>query len=181
MERLDLRHTASRTVSRCTNLAPELHMESIKNHLKNHLPVLPGIRVSWTLTGGCDNSNQIRSTKGVSNMSAIGYEQGIIGNTPKTKQVEELYVAAFKVPVGEGAFAEMIMSGIYADGEMMFARSSVEHDPNAVPSLIRFCKEIEEERGLSWRLLKFDREGVHELDKGLYEEYQNWFEARNLM
>jgi len=123
----------------------------------------------------------IKNHKGVSNMSAIGCEQGMIGNTPKTKQVEELYVAAFKVPVGEGAFAEMIMSGIYADGEMMFARSSVEHDPNAVPSLIRFCKEIEEERGLSWRLLKFDREGLHELDKGLYEEYQNWFEARNLM
>ena len=154
MARLYSRYITSRTVSRCTNLAPELHgvyVECVKIH------------------------------KGVSNMSAIGNEQGMIGNTPKTKQVEELYVAAFKVPVGEGSFAEMIMSGIYADGEMMFARSSVEHDPNAVPSLIRFCKEIEQERGLSWRLLKFDRKGVHELDKGLYEEYQNWFEARNLM
>ena len=113
-------------------------------------------------------------------MSAISYEEGITSNAPKTKHVEVLYVAAFKVPVGDGSFAEMIMSGIYTDGETMFARSSVEHDPNAVPSLIRFCKEIEQERGLSWRLLKFDREGVHELDKGLYEEYQNWFKTRNL-
>lgn len=114
-------------------------------------------------------------------MSAIGLEQEMIGNSPRTRRVEELYVAAFKVPVGDGAFAEIIMSGIYGDGETMFARSTVEHEANAVPSLIRFCKEIEQERGLSWRLLKFDREGIHELDKALYEEYLNWVEAKKLM
>ncbi len=114
-------------------------------------------------------------------MSAIGQERETIGNAPGTRRVEELYVAAFKVPVGEGTFAEIIMSGIYGDGETMFARSTVEHEANAVPSLIRFCKEIEQERGLSWRLLKFDREGIHELDKGLYEEYLNWIEVKKLM
>lgn len=114
-------------------------------------------------------------------MSAIVHEGEMIGNTSRTRRVEELYVAAFKVPVGEGAFAEIIMSGIYGDGKTMFARSTVEHEPNAVPSLIRFCKEIEEEQGLSWRLLKFDREGIHELDKGLYEEYLDWIEAKKLM
>jgi hypothetical protein len=107
-------------------------------------------------------------------MSAIGHKREAIDNTPSTIRVEEIYVAAFEVPVGDGAFAEVIMSGIYGDGEMMFARSTVEHEPNAVPSLIRLCKEIEQERGLSWRLLKFDSEGVHELDKHLYEEYLNW-------
>ena len=115
-------------------------------------------------------------------MSAIGsQERETLSNAPGIRRVEELYVAAFKVPVGEGAFAEIIMSGIYGDGETMFARSTVEHEANAVPSLIRFCKEIEEERGLSWRLLKFDREGIHELDKGLYEEYLHWIEAKELM
>jgi hypothetical protein len=114
-------------------------------------------------------------------MSAISHEWEMISNTTRIRRVEEVYVAAFKVPVGEGTFAEIIMSGIYGDGETMFARSTVEHDSNAVPSLIRFCKEIEEERGLSWRLLKFDREGIHELDKGLYEEYLNWIEAKKLM
>ena len=107
-------------------------------------------------------------------MSAIGNKRETIGNTPETRRVEEVYVAAFQVPVGDGVFAEVIMSGIYGDGEMMFARSTVEHEPNAVPSLIRLCKEIEQERGLSWRLLKFDRKGVHELDKHVYEEYLNW-------
>jgi hypothetical protein len=107
-------------------------------------------------------------------MSATGHKRETIDNTPKTRRVEELYVAAFEVPVGDGVFAEVIMSGIYGDGKMMFARSTVEHETNAVPSLIRLCKEIEQKRGLSWRLLKFDREGVHELDKHVYEEYLNW-------
>lgn len=107
-------------------------------------------------------------------MSTTGHKRETIGNTPRTRRVEELYVAAFKVPVGDGVFAEVIMSGIYGDGETMFARSTVEHEQNAVPSLIRLCKEIEHERGLSWRLLKFDSEGVRELEKHLYEEYLNW-------
>lgn len=156
-------------------------MEQIKIYLKNHLVALLGNRVSWALAGRYDNNHPRRNTRGCSNMSAIGHERETIGNTSRTRRVEELYVAAFKVPVGEGAFAEIIMSGIYGDGEAMFARSTVEHEPNAVPSLIRFCKEIEEERGLSWRLLRFDREGIHELDKGLYEEYLHWIEAKKLM
>jgi len=107
-------------------------------------------------------------------MSTTGHKRETTGNTPRTRRVEELYVAAFEVPVGDGVFAEVIMCGIYGDGKMMCARSTVEHEQNAVPSLIRLCKEIEHERGLSWRLLKFDSEGVHELDKHLYEEYLNW-------
>jgi len=85
-------------------------------------------------------------------MSTTGHKRETIGNTPRTRRtrrVEELYVTAFEVPVGDGVFAEVIMSGIYGDGEMMFARSTVEHEQNAVPSLIRLCKEIEHERGLS--------------------------------
>jgi len=107
-------------------------------------------------------------------MSTTGHKRKAIGSRPRTRRVEELYVAAFKVPAGDGLFAEVIMCGIHRDGETMFARSTVEHEQNAVPSLIRLCKEIEHERGLSWRLLKFDSEGIHELDKHLYEEYLNW-------
>ena len=107
-------------------------------------------------------------------MLTTGHKRETIGNTPKTRRVEEIYVAAFEVPVGEGVFAEVIMSGIYGDGKTMFARSTVEHESNAIPSLLRLCKEIEQERGLSWRLLKFDSEGLHELDKHVYEEYLSW-------
>jgi len=107
-------------------------------------------------------------------MSTTAHKRETIGNTPKTRRVEEIYVAAFEVPVGDGVFAEVIMSGIYGDGKTMFARSTVEHESNAIPSLIRLCKEIEQERGLSWRLLKFDSKGLHELDKHVYEEYLSW-------
>ena len=34
-------------------------------------------------------------------------------------------------------------------------RSTVEHDPKALLSLISFCRNIERESGLSWRLLHF--------------------------
>jgi hypothetical protein len=56
---------------------------------------------------------------------------------------------------------------------MMFAPSHVEQRPNSLSYLLSRCKQIEEEQGISWRLLKLDEEGVHELDTGPYREYLN--------
>lgn len=114
-------------------------------------------------------------------MNSATIECKSTGDGIKTRQVEELYVAAFTMPVGRNEFAEVIMSGIYGNGQTMIARSTVEHDLKAVPSLIRLCKEIEQEHGLSWRLLKFDRSGIHELDRTLYEEYLEWVGTHELM
>jgi hypothetical protein len=56
---------------------------------------------------------------------------------------------------------------------MMFAPSHVEHRPNSLSYLISRCKQIEEEQGISWRLLKLDGEGIHELGTGPYKEHLN--------
>ena len=92
---------------------------------------------------------------------------------PKSNRVEEFYVAAFSVPVGDGTFTEVIMRGIYGDNQMMFAPSHVEHRPNSLSYLISRCKQIEEEQGISWRLLKLDGGGIHELGTGPYKEHLN--------
>ncbi|MES0363128.1 MAG: hypothetical protein ABUK14_04175 [Desulfobacteria bacterium] len=92
---------------------------------------------------------------------------------PKTNRVEEFYVAAFRVPVGDGTFTEVIMRGIYGDNQMMFAPNHVEHRPNSLSYLISRCKQIEEEQGISWRLLKLDGEGIHELGTSPYKEHLN--------
>ena len=91
----------------------------------------------------------------------------------KTNRVEEFYVAAFSVPVGDGTFTEVIMRGIYGDNQMMFAASHVEHRPNSLSYLISRCRQIEEEQGIAWRLLKLDGEGIHELGTGPYKEHLN--------
>jgi len=84
----------------------------------------------------------------------------------KDSKITELYVGAFTLPHGE-----TIISGIYADGEYQFAQATVEHTLNAVPSLIRLCNKIQEEKGWSWRLLKFSRDGINELDKQIYQDF----------
>ena len=106
-------------------------------------------------------------------MLNLRHERKTIRTRPKTNRVEEFYVAAFSVPVGDGTFTEVIMRGIYGDNQMMFAPSHVEQRPNSLSYLLSRCKQIEEEQGISWRLLKLDEEGVHELDTGPYREYLN--------
>ena len=97
--------------------------------------------------------------------------QQITTMEPEIEKIEVLYAAAFQVPVGDGSFTEVIMSGIYEDQGVTYAQATVESDGRALPSLIRLCQEIEFQKGLSWRLLKFSKDGIKELDKELYKEY----------
>jgi hypothetical protein len=101
------------------------------------------------------------------------HEQKKIRTKPKTNRVEEYYVAAFSVPVGDGTFTEVIMRGVYSDNEMVFSPPHVEHGPNSLSYLLSRCRQIEEEQGVSWRLLKLDGEGIHELGIGPYKEHLN--------
>ena len=96
------------------------------------------------------------------------------------KEIKELYAGVFKVPFDDG-YAEAIMCGVYEDGQNMFARSTIEYEPKGLPALIRLCKQIELEKGLSWRLVKFDEDGIHELDRLLCEEYVDWIDTRSLI
>ena len=100
-------------------------------------------------------------------------ERECIRHKLKTNRVEEFYVAAFRVPLGDGKYAEVIATGMNDDGEMTFEPDSNGNRKNAVSSLICLCKQIEEDQGLAWRLLKFDKAGFHELDEGPYLEYLN--------
>jgi len=98
----------------------------------------------------------------------------------QTRQISTLYAGVFKVPIHDGFF-ETFLCGFSESGQDMVARTTIEHEARALPSLVRLCQEIEAEKGLSWRLLKFDEEGVEELDKSLYEEYLNWMDSRPLI
>jgi hypothetical protein len=98
----------------------------------------------------------------------------------QTREIKTLYAGVFKVPMHNGFF-ETFLCGFSENGQNMIARTTIEHEARALPSLVRLCKEIEEDKGLSWRLLKFDEEGVEELDKAVYEEYLDWMDSRPLM
>jgi hypothetical protein len=97
----------------------------------------------------------------------------MIRTRPKTNRVQEFYVAAFSVPVGDGTFTEVIMSNVRDDNQMKFSPTHVAHGPNSLSYFLSRCKQIEEEQAVSWRLLKLDEEGVHELGTGPYKEYLN--------
>ena len=100
-------------------------------------------------------------------------ERKVTRNKIKTNRVEEFYVAAFTVPFGDGTFTEVIMRGVYGDNQMMFASNHVEQRHNSLSYLLSRCRQIEEEQGISWRLLKLDGDGIHELGAGPYQEHLN--------
>ena len=100
--------------------------------------------------------------------------------TEHTRQVKALYAGIFKVPIPDGFF-ETFLCGFCENGQDMVARTTIEHEAKALPDLVRLCKQIESDKGLSWRLLKFDEDGVEELDKDVYEEYLDWIDNRKLV
>ena len=91
-------------------------------------------------------------------------------NFKAIEQVEERYVALFPVRVfGEAIKAETILAGQLIDPKkpgQMRIRATVETDYTAVPDLVALCdKIVEQTEGIeSYRLLKFDKNGIHELD-----------------
>jgi hypothetical protein len=94
------------------------------------------------------------------------------------ERVTEIYVAVFPVPVSEDRMAEVILAG-YQKGSslpnMSLVRATVETQAEAVPDLVRLCDEIveqQEEIG-SYRLLKFNRNGIQILNPGDFRTFEH--------
>ena len=83
-----------------------------------------------------------------------------------TERVTEIYVAVFPVTVSEDRMTEVILAGYQKDPDrpqMMQVRATVETQAEAVNDLIELCDEIVDEQKeiTSYRLLKFDKDGIH--------------------
>ncbi|MGB9499130.1 MAG: hypothetical protein ACKVE4_05140 [Dissulfuribacterales bacterium] len=83
--------------------------------------------------------------------------------------VTEIYVAVFPVPVSENLRTEVILAGYKKDPDMptmLQVQATIETHADAVQDLIALCDEIvdEQEEIESYRLLKFDKEGIHILN-----------------
>jgi hypothetical protein len=92
------------------------------------------------------------------------------------ERVTEIYVAVFPVPISEGRMAEVILAG-YQKGStrpnMSLVRATLETHAEAVPDLVKLCDEIveqQEEIG-SYRLLKFDNNGIQILNPGDFRTF----------
>jgi len=82
------------------------------------------------------------------------------------ERVTEIYVAVFPVPVSDNQMTEVILAGYQKDPHrphMMQIRATVETHKEAVKDLVELCDEIVDEQDEieSYRLLKFDKEGIH--------------------
>ena len=100
----------------------------------------------------------------------------------KIERVTEIYVAVFPMRFKEDQMAEVILAGFKKDPNwpnMSQVRATVETHVNAVPDLVELCDEIvdEQEEIESYRLLKFDKYGIHVLSP---DEFRNPGEFRNL-
>jgi len=83
-------------------------------------------------------------------------------------RVTEIYVAVFPVWVNKERMTEVILAGYKKDPDlpgMSQVRATVETHGEAVPDLIQLCDEIvHDQEGIeSYRLLKFDKFGIHTL------------------
>jgi hypothetical protein len=96
----------------------------------------------------------------------------------RIERVTEIYVAVFPVPITDGRMAEVILAG-YQKGStlpnMSLVRATVETHAEAVPDLVKLCDEIveqQEEIG-SYRLLKFDSNGIQILNPGDFRMFEH--------
>jgi hypothetical protein len=101
---------------------------------------------------------------------------------PTIEQVTEIYVAVFPVPVDENRRVEVILAGYQRNPEIpntSIVRATVETHAAAVPELVALCDEIvlDQSEIVSYRLLRFDRDGVHVLRpddfRSLDQKYSN--------
>ena len=86
----------------------------------------------------------------------------------KVETVTEIYVAVFPVRFSNERSAEVILAGFKKDPHWPNSsqvRATVETHAEAVPDLVSLCDEIvdEQEEIESYRLLKFDKNGIHTL------------------
>jgi len=98
----------------------------------------------------------------------------------KIERITEIYVAVFPVRFNEDQSAEVVLAGVKKDPDwpnMSQVRATVETVVNAVPDLVTLCDEIvdEQQEIESYRLLKFDKDGVHILSP---DDYRNLADFR---
>ena len=84
----------------------------------------------------------------------------------KIQPVTEIYVAVFPMPLDENEATEVILAGYRKDPDqpnLSQVRATVETHAGAVQDLVELCDEIVEtqEEIHSYRLLKFDKDGIH--------------------
>lgn len=97
-------------------------------------------------------------------------------NHPTIEWVKEIYVAVFPVQVlDQPVKAETILAGQQQDPRYpgrARVRATVETNLAAVPDLVALCNQIvEQTEGIgSYRLLKFDKDGIHELDPADFQD-----------
>jgi len=96
------------------------------------------------------------------------------------ERVTEIYVAVFPTPVNSNRRAEVILAGFKKDPEnpnSSIVRATVETHVNAVDSLVALCDEIVDEQKEieSYRLLKFDKNGVHTLNPDDFRTFKQGF------
>jgi hypothetical protein len=86
------------------------------------------------------------------------------------EEVLELYVVVFPVQMpSENRMVETILAGFQKDPDepgQILVRATVETHISAVPDLVEMCDQIigQKEELSSYRLLKFDSKGIHELN-----------------
>ena len=102
----------------------------------------------------------------------------------KTEQVTEVYVAVFPVTVSDARMTEVIFAGYQRDPDrphMMQVRATVETRAEAVTDLIELCDEIvDEQREItSYRLLKFDKDGIHILRPDDFRAFDQLYKSVN--
>ena len=107
-------------------------------------------------------------------MIGSGKEEDII------ERVTEIYVAVFPMPVNSDRMAEVILAGFKKDPEnpnMSIVRATVETHVNAVDNLVGLCDEIvnEQKEIESYRLLKFDQDGIHILNPDDFRTFAQGF------
>ena len=95
------------------------------------------------------------------------------GHKTKISPVTEIYVAVFPVPVDKNEAVEVILAGYRKDPDrpnMSQVRATVETHAAAVQDLVTLCDEIVEtqEEIDSYRLLKFDEDGIHILSPDIF-------------
>jgi len=96
-------------------------------------------------------------------------------------RVTEIYIAVFPVPLDENRKAEVVLAGYQKDPDrphMMQVRATVETHAEAVPDLVELCDEIvdDQEEIESYRLLKFDKDGIHILSPADYRTFDQQYE-----
>jgi hypothetical protein len=98
------------------------------------------------------------------------------------ERVTEIYIAVFPVAVNQDQSVEVILAGYQEDPNMpnmLRVRATVETHASAVQDLVALCDNIvdEQEEIESYRLLKFDKDGIHVLRpddfRAFDQEYTN--------